>query len=73
MKIKNQLSNKEKYELILSALETFRLALRAAETGNLVFATLHTSGAARTVSRIIDMFPGDEKDKIRQQLSESLL
>ncbi|MDD5770605.1 MAG: type IV pilus twitching motility protein PilT [Candidatus Gracilibacteria bacterium] len=54
-------------------LETFRLALRAAETGNLVFATLHTSGAARTVSRIIDMFPGDEKDKIRQQLSESLL
>jgi len=38
-------------------LETFRLALRAAETGNLVFATLHTSGAARTVSRIIDMFP----------------
>lgn len=54
-------------------LETFRLALRAAETWNLVFATLHTSGAARTVSRIIDMFPGDEKDKIRQQLSESLL
>ncbi len=38
-------------------LETFRLALRAAETGNLVFATLHTSGAARTISRIIDMFP----------------
>lgn len=54
-------------------LETFRLALRAAETGNLVFATLHTSGAARTVARIIDMFPGDEKDKIRQQLSESLI
>lgn len=54
-------------------LETFRLALRAAETGNLVFATLHTSGAARTVARIIDMFPGEEKDKIRQQLSESLL
>ncbi|MCT4616883.1 MAG: PilT/PilU family type 4a pilus ATPase [Candidatus Gracilibacteria bacterium] len=53
-------------------LETFRLALRAAETGNLVFATLHTSGAARTVSRIIDMFPGDEKNQIRQQLSESL-
>ncbi|MDR1987921.1 MAG: type IV pilus twitching motility protein PilT [Candidatus Peribacteria bacterium] len=38
-------------------LETFRLALRAAETGNLVIATLHTSGAARTVSRIVDMFP----------------
>ncbi len=54
-------------------LETFRLALRAAETGNLVFATLHTSGAARTVSRIIDMFPGDEKDQIRSQLSESLI
>lgn len=54
-------------------LETFRLALRAAETGNLVFATLHTSWAARTVSRVIDMFPWEEKDKIRQQLSESLL
>lgn len=54
-------------------LETFRLALRAAETGNLVFATLHTSWAARTVARIIDMFPWDEKDKIKQQLSESLL
>ncbi len=54
-------------------LETFRLALRAAETGNLVFATLHTSGAARTVARIIDMFPWDEKEIIRQQLSESLL
>jgi len=54
-------------------LETFRLALRAAETWNLVFATLHTSGAARTVSRIIDMFPWEEKDKIRQQVSESLL
>ena len=53
--------------------ETFRLALRAAETGNLVFATLHTSGAARTVSRIIDMFPGEEKWYIRAQLSESLL
>lgn len=38
-------------------IETFRLALRAAETGNLVFATLHTSGAAKTISRIIDMFP----------------
>lgn len=54
-------------------LDTFRLALRAAETWNLVFATLHTSGAARTVSRIIDMFPWDEKEIIRQQLSESLL
>lgn len=54
-------------------LETFRLALRAAETGNLVFATLHTSGAARTVSRIIDMFPGEEKGYIRSQLAESLI
>lgn len=54
-------------------LETFRLALRAAETGNLVFATLHTSGAARTVSRIVDMFPWDEKSYIRAQLAESLL
>lgn len=53
-------------------LETFRLALRAAETWNLVFATLHTSGASRTVSRVIDMFPWDEKNQIRQQLSESL-
>jgi len=54
-------------------LETFRLALRARETWNLVFATLHTSGRARTISRVIDMFPWDEKDKIKQQLSESLL
>ena len=54
-------------------LETFRLALRAAETGNLVFATLHTSWAARTVSRIIDMFPAWEKDQVRAQLSESLI
>ena len=54
-------------------LETFRLALRAAETGNLVFATLNTSGAARTISRIVDMFPGDEKDYIRTQVAESLL
>ena len=45
-------------------LETFRLALRAAETGNLVLATLHTSWAARTVSRIIDMFPWDEKELV---------
>ena len=54
-------------------LETFRLALRAAETWNLVFATLHTSGAARTVSRIIDMFPAWEKDQVKAQLSESLI
>ena len=54
-------------------LETFRLALRAAETGNLVFATLHTSWAARTVARIIDMFPAWEKDQVKAQLSESLI
>jgi twitching motility protein PilT len=54
-------------------LNTFRLALRAAETWNLVFATLHTSGAARTVSRIIDMFPSSEKDQVKAQLSESLI
>lgn len=54
-------------------LETFRLAMRAAETWNLVLATLHTSGAARSISRIIDMFPWDEKEQIRSQLSESLI
>lgn len=54
-------------------LETFRLALRAAETWNLVIATLHTSWTARTISRIIDMFPWEEKEYIRAQLSVSLL
>lgn len=54
-------------------MDTFRLALRAAETGNLVIATLHTSGTARTISRIVDMFPWDEKDYIRAQISTSLL
>lgn len=54
-------------------IETFKLALRAAETWNLVFATLHTSWASRTISRIIDMFPWDEKNEIKQQLAESLL
>lgn len=54
-------------------LETFRLALRAAETWNLVIWTMHTSGTASTVSRIIDMFPGNEKEYIRAQLSNSLL
>lgn len=54
-------------------LETFRLWLRAAETWNLVIATLHTSGAARTIARVIDMFPADEKEQVRQQLSESLI
>lgn len=54
-------------------LDTFRLALRAAETWNLVIATLHTSWAAKTIARIIDMFPWDEKDQIKAQLSNSLI
>ena len=53
-------------------LETIRLALTAAETGHLVFATLHTNSAAKTIDRIIDVFPGGEKDMIRAMLSESL-
>src|SRR5213080_2675475 len=54
-------------------LETIRLALTAAETGHLVFATLHTSSAAKTVDRIIDVFPAAEKDMVRAMLSESLV
>ena len=53
-------------------LETIRLAISAAETGHLVFGTLHTSSAAKTIDRIIDVFPGDEKEMVRSQLSESL-
>ncbi len=53
-------------------LETIRLALTAAETGHLVFATLHTSSAAKTIDRIIDVFPAAEKDMVRAMLSESL-
>ncbi|MGN7613179.1 type IV pilus twitching motility protein PilT [Magnetococcales bacterium HHB-1] len=53
-------------------LETIRLALTAAETGHLVFGTLHTSSAAKTVDRVIDVFPAAEKDMIRTMLSESL-
>src|SRR6266853_1414030 len=53
-------------------LETIRLALTAAETGHLVFGTLHTSSAAKTVDRIVDVFPGEEKDMVRSMLSESL-
>lgn len=53
-------------------LETIRLALTAAETGHLIFATLHTSSAAKTIDRIIDVFPAAEKDMIRAMLSESL-
>jgi len=54
-------------------LETIRAALEAAETGHLVFGTLHTSGAASTVDRIITVFPQDEQDQIRTQLSGSLI
>ncbi len=53
-------------------LETIRLALTAAETGHLVFATLHTNSAAKAIDRIIDVFPAGEKDMIRAMLSESL-
>lgn len=53
-------------------LETIRLALTAAETGHLVFGTLHTSSAAHAIDRIIDVFPGNEKDMIRAMLAESL-
>ena len=56
----------------LRDLETIRLALTAAETGHLVFGTLHTSSAAKTVDRIIDVFPGEEKEMVRAMLSESL-
>lgn len=52
--------------------ETIRLALTAAETGHLVFGTLHTSSAAKTIDRIIDVFPAAEKDMMRSMLSESL-
>jgi twitching motility protein PilT len=53
-------------------LETIRLAMTAAETGHLVFGTLHTTSAAKTVNRIIDVFPAAEKDMVRSMLSESL-
>jgi Tfp pilus assembly protein, pilus retraction ATPase PilT len=56
----------------LRDLETIRLALTAAETGHLVFATLHTSSAAKTIDRIVDVFPAAEKDMVRSMLSESL-
>jgi twitching motility protein PilT len=54
-------------------LETVRLALTAAETGHLVFGTLHTTSAAKTVDRIIDVFPAEEKGMVRSMLSESLM
>jgi twitching motility protein PilT len=54
-------------------LETIRLALTAAETGHLVFATLHTSSAAKTIDRVVDVFPAAEKEMVRSMLSESLV
>ena len=56
----------------LRDLETIRLAMTAAETGHLVFGTLHTSSAAKTIDRVIDVFPADEKEMMRAMLSESL-
>jgi twitching motility protein PilT len=56
----------------LRDLETIRLAMTAAETGHLVFGTLHTSSAAKTIDRIIDVFPAEEKEMVRAMLSESL-
>ncbi|WP_286236662.1 type IV pilus twitching motility protein PilT [Neptuniibacter halophilus] len=54
-------------------LETIRLALTAAETGHLVFGTLHTTSAAKTIDRVIDVFPAAEKAMVRSMLSESLM
>jgi twitching motility protein PilT len=54
-------------------LETIHAAIEAAETGHIVFGTLHTSGAASTVNRIIDVFPKDQQDQIRTQLSTALI
>ena len=56
----------------LRDLETIRLALEAAETGHMVFATLHTQSAAKTIDRVIDVFPAQEKSMVRSMLSESL-
>jgi twitching motility protein PilT len=53
-------------------LETIRLALSGAETGHLVFGTLHTSSAAKTIDRIVDVFPAAEKEMIRAMISESI-
>jgi twitching motility protein PilT len=56
----------------LRDLETIRLALTAAETGHLVFGTLHTTSAAKTIDRVVDVFPAQEKEMVRSMLSESL-
>lgn len=53
-------------------LETIQLALEAAETGHLVFSTIHTSGAIKSIDRIVDVFPSDQQEQIRTSLSESL-
>ena len=53
-------------------LETIRLALMAAETGHLVMATLHASSAPLAISRIVDIFPADEKNRVRNLLAESI-
>ena len=53
--------------------ETIATAVTAAETGHLVYSTLHTNNAAQTINRIIDSFPGDQQDQIRVQLSSSLI
>ncbi len=64
------------YDVILVGemrdLETISLAVSAAEAGNLVFGTLHTNSAAKTISRIIDVFPAEQQEQIRTMLSESL-
>ena len=54
-------------------LETIQLAVSAAETGHLVFGTLHTSSAAQTVDRMVDVFPPEQQTQIRVQLSGSLV
>ena len=54
-------------------LETIRLALTASETGHLVFATLHTSSAPKTIDRLVDVFPAEEKEMVRSMLSEALI
>ncbi|MFT5483058.1 MAG: twitching motility protein PilT [Halieaceae bacterium] len=56
----------------LRDLETIRLALTAAETGHMVFGTLHTTSAAKTIDRVVDVFPASEKSMVRSMLSESL-
>ena len=65
-------TKKNPAEVMSNLLETIELAITAASTGHLVFGTLHTQSAAKTVDRIIDVFPADQQNKIRATLSESL-